>query len=332
MLHHNFADHSTAAYDQGITAATTGPSVPTTADGRTVLVDPRVAGEVAELALRGDCECVCAQAEALLQSCQPSADLPAAGSGAGARGAPVCDSELCSTSAGVEGTATCNERCKRELETTNEEWKKGSEIHQQQNLKSAAAGEPGPEGSSIHQIIKFPPSCAVGSCAPMGRGFLGVFYGLGSCVTCLAAPVINTSTAVTRSRGAAHLRVDQFWSEMHEQAEAMREASNEVARYMNDVMHGKKAQPPPVVTTAMAVAVRLGEQAEGPELRFLPRESSTEPQDEHGSRTDECEDAHEVVMEMPAGIADGDTDRVKVRKLGKYLVPFILNNILPIFN
>ena len=305
--------------------------MPATPDGRAVLVDPKVAGEVAQLAERGDCECACAQANFMLQ---PSRRIK-----------NELETSDCFSELNAKSTTKRAENASYDTSDTSPiaPLPKYERIPRERSIEGSCGGPSREESlkmdfsgtapqaenqdNAVHPVTGNTPNRAEFSRAEINKG---VFNRLGACINCLAAPVIKTGAAL-RSRnsnngGANSLRVDQFWSEMHEQAESMRNASIIVMKYMNEVTHGKKAEPPPVVAAAMAVAVLLGKESEGRppvvpsisdkdgQVEGSKSEVQQREESEICSRTDrDCEDAREIVVEISAGIAGGNTDRIKVR-------------------
>jgi hypothetical protein len=276
-LHHNLSDHTTAAYDQGITAAVSSPSpaVPATPDGRAVLVDPQVAGQVPELADRGDC------------SCAQSSYVTVSGTGMASNSSTVVIS--------TENT--------HNIETLERERDSHDAVQEQPAEESGSGKNVAAEKiKKVHRSNAGIEAAPAPSCMNTSANALFSFF------SCISSPFVAVKKSIARCSGSngrgggdgdrgrggnksdpRSVRLDQFWAEMHLQAEAMRQSSPEVMSYMKEIFSGRTAEPPEIVKTAMGAAVRLGQQSYG------------EPSPVTGDTVDSGGDCGEqVAVELPS--------------------------------
>jgi len=261
-LHHNLSDHSTTGYEQGISAAasSTSPGVPVTADGRAVLIDPLVAGQVPELAERGDCSC---------DQC-PCPAVSKIGNGTSSNAVIKTD---------IDNLKILEKKLETSIAARNQQERK-----EESKLAVATSRKDGDlekVNTEIHRTSAHIEAVPLPSCMASSSN---TFF---SCLSCISSPVLGERSVFTSCNGGndsggsgggglvltgagggaksdpGSVHLDQFWAEMHLQAEALRESSEEVVSYMQQVFLGKKPQPPEVVQTAMAAAVRLGQQSYG---------------------------------------------------------------------
>jgi Lipase (class 3) len=313
-LHHNLSDHTTAAYEQGITAAVASPSpgVPATADGRAVLVDPLVAGQVPELAERGDCSCA---------QC-PRVVVPGTG---------MTSTSTTANSTVYQTDMNNFEKVERNLESNialhQIQEKENAKLEQVKMISEGSRG-----GTDERMNKKMHGSSTQIEAAPEPSGMASSSHAFFSCFRCLSSPVAAMEKNIlssTRSGGSGGgdgsggnkgdpraVRLDQFWAEMHLQAEAMRQSSPEVMSYMKEVFSGKTAEPPEIVQTAMAAAVRLGHQADGDTFSKVKNTNNVE-NNASSSGSGGCGEDAAVELATPGGASGGTTilkekDRIKV--------------------
>jgi len=318
-LHHNLSDHSTTAYEKGISAAASspGPGVPATADGRAVLIDPLVAGQVPELAERGDCSCAQCPCTAVSENTRNAT-----------RSYAVIQTD-------IDNLKNLERKLENTIAAHNEqEWKKKE--RKVAVAKSRKDRDLEKVNTEMHRTSAHIEAAPLPSCmASSSNAFC-------SCLRCLSSPVLGETSVFTSCKGGngsgssgsssggfilpggggngsdedpRSVRLDQFWAEMHLQAEALRESSDEVMSYMHQVFLGKKTQPPEVVQTAMAAAVRLGQQSYGNTSIETTHGFNTNDGDHRNQTSDDsgvC--SEEVAVELPSLGSTSTTPAIAIEK------------------
>jgi hypothetical protein len=129
-------------------------------------------------------------------------------------------------------------------------------------LKKKGDGGSGRDAVESNQSSKMHSSSAQIDSEPAHSCIASSSHAFFSFLSCLS-PLRCSGGGSRDAKDPRSIRLDQFWADMHLQAEAMRQSSPEVMSYMKEVFSGKKAEPPEIVQTAMAAAVRLGQQSYG---------------------------------------------------------------------